>query len=346
MKKQIIFVFLPLLFSCQQTGNDVVESTANPVLTTDATPNDTDDPAIWYNRVNPANSLILGTDKGDSTGGIFVFDLEGRLLPDLCLTNLSRPNNIDIEYGFNLNGAQTDIAVFTERGRNMIRVVAIPRFKFIDNGGIPVFIDEADSLRAPMGIALYKDKQNNFFAFVTRKTGPSSGYVHQYQLIASESTVQAKLVRAFGEFSGNKEIEAIVVDDELGYVYFSDEGVGVRKYYADADKGNKQLAIFATEGITQDHEGLSIYTGSDGKGYIILSDQQANKFHVYNRKGSFFNPHKHKLVQVVKVQTTESDGSDIISLPLGSKFPKGLFVAMSSNRTFQYYKAEDIVPIK
>ncbi len=340
-------LFLPVILvfnTCQQTKSPVLESVAFPVFTTDTTPNDTDDPAIWYNRANPGESLIFGTDKGDSTGGIFVFNLEGKLIDSLCITNLSRPNNIDIEYGLKLNGTEKDIAAFTERGKKMIRIISVPECKFIDNGGIPVFEGDVDSLRQPMGIALYKDKRNNIFAFVTRKTGPITGYVHQYKLIYKDSAVIAEFIRKFGEYSGKKEIEAIAVDDELGYVYYSDEGVGIRKYYADALKGDGQLALFATSGITQDHEGISIYKGENGSGYLILSDQQANKFHLFNRKGSLLNPHKHTLQKVVKVQTNESDGSDIIALPLNATFAKGLFVAMSANKTFQYYKAEDIIP--
>jgi 3-phytase len=39
-----------------------------------------DDPAIWVHPVDPALSLVLGTDK---KGGLNVFDLEGnRLLID------------------------------------------------------------------------------------------------------------------------------------------------------------------------------------------------------------------------------------------------------------------------
>lgn len=226
-------------------------------MVTEKTPNDTDDPAIWYNSVNPEKSLILGTDKGDSTGGIFVFNLEGKLDTALSITNLERPNNIDIEYGFQFQDKPIDIAVFTERGKDMIRVISLPDCKFIDNGGIPVFED--DSLRSPMGIALYKDKNNQVFAFVGRKDGPPDGYIYQYQLKANDSMVSGEKVRALGKFSKKKEIEAIVVDDELGYVYYSDENMGVRKYYADAEKGNEELALFAQSGITDDHEGLSIY---------------------------------------------------------------------------------------
>jgi myo-inositol-hexaphosphate 3-phosphohydrolase len=333
-----------VLNACEPQKSILTEAEVFPVVTTDTTPNDTDDPAIWYNKLDPEKSLILGTDKGDSTGGIFVFDLKGKLQTGLSIYNLSRPNNIDIEYGFNYKGKLTDIAVFTERGRDMIRILSLPDCKFIDNGGIPVFV--GDSLRAPMGIGLYKDKKNDIYAFVGRKTGPAEGYIFQYKLTSDDSVVIAQKIRSVGKFSGKKEIESIVVDDELGYLYYSDETVGIKKYYADAEKGNQELALFAQTGVTDDHEGLSIYKMDNGEGYIILSDQQANKFQVYTRNGTKSNPHYHQLVRTVKAQTIESDGSDILNMPFGSAFPRGLFVAMSTNKTFQFYNADDIVGIK
>ena len=137
MNKHHILTFssIILVLTACNSGK-VSEEKVTPVIVTDKTPNDTDDPAIWYNSVNPEKSLILGTDKGDSTGGIFVFNLEGKLDTALSIINLGRPNNIDIEYGFQFQGKTIDIAVFTERGKDMIRVISLPDCKFIDGGGI------------------------------------------------------------------------------------------------------------------------------------------------------------------------------------------------------------------
>jgi len=340
-----LFVFGILILAAYTSKNKkVTDAEVRPAVVSEKTPNDTDDPAIWYNSSNPEKSLILGTDKGDSTGGIFVFNLEGKLDTARSIRNLKRPNNIDIEYGFQFQGKAIDIAAFTERGKDMIRVISLPDCQFIDDGGIQVFED--DSLCSPMGISLYKDKSNKVFAFVGRKDGPVEGYIYQYQLMATDSAISGVKVRALGKFSKKKEIESIVIDDELGYVYYSDETVGIRKYYADAERGDEELALFATSGITGDHEGLSIYQEKSGKGYIILSDQQANKFHLFTREGTKSNQHDHQLVRIVKAQTLESDGSEILNMPLNASFPKGIFVAMSTDQTFQFYKAEDIVGTK
>jgi len=322
------------------TTQDVVNKEVQPAVITEKTPNDTDDPAIWINPTEPSKSLVLGTDKGDTTGGIYVFDLAGKIDHKKSVLHLKRPNNIDIEYGFNYNGISTDIAVFTERGRNMIRVFSLPDMKEIDGGGIEVF--QGESQRDPMGISLFKD-HSGVYAIVGRKSGPNGSFIWQYRLETNEKgVVKGKKVRAFGNFSGKKEIESIVVDDALGYVYYSDETVGVRQFYASADSSGKELALFATKGVKNDHEGLSVFPTSQTTGYILLSDQQANRFQIFSREGSAGQPFEHKLVKVVKVAARDSDGSDVTASALNDTFKHGLFVAMSTDKTFHYYRWEDI----
>ncbi|NVK83708.1 MAG: phytase, partial [Cytophagia bacterium] len=126
-------------------------------------------------------------------------------------------------------------------------------------------------------------------------------------------------------------------------IYYSDENIGTRKYYADPEKGNEELALFGTEGFKEDNEGISIYDTGNGKGFILISDQQANMFRIFPREGTNGNPHQHDELRSVKVSTNESDGSEITSVPLNDTFKKGLFVAMSDNKTFQYYRVEDIL---
>lgn len=313
-----------------------------PVVITEQTAVDSDDPAIWINREDPAQSLILGTDKG---GSIFVFDLDGKIIPEKTVTGMGRMNNIDVAYDFPLGGETVDIAVATDRNEEKLRIFSLPDMTPIDNGGIPTFVGETDDRRA-MGIAIYtRPSDGAFFAIVSRKFGASGSYLWQYRLEdAGDGTVEATKVRAFGEFAGGKEIEAVAVDNELGYVYYSDETAGIHKYQADPDApdADTELAFFGTEGFVQDQEGISIYKIDDGTGYILVSDQQANAFRIFKREGEPEDPNDHRLVKVVYVSTNESDGSDVTSMVLDSRFPSGFFVAMSDNRTFQYYSWDDI----
>ena len=348
------FRFVILLLACllnihfssisQERTSKIPTIEVFPEFKSDTVSFDTDDPAIYYNRKNPAKSLIMGTDKGGKSGqgGIYVFDLFGKNIESKNLLGINRPNNIDIAYGLLGKGKiKIDIAVCSERNTNKIRVIKLPEMQLIDGGGIDVFQDEIQ--RSPMGIALFTDpKTNKIYAIVSRKEGPLQGYLFQYLLQVGDSgIVTGKLVRKFGQYSGLKEIESIAVDNELGFVYYSDETVGVRKYYAHPDSSGRELALFAKNGFTEDHEGISIYKTSAKKGFILVSDQQANQFHVFRREGEPVDKHKHELIKVIKTQTNESDGSEITSYKLNRRFRYGLFVAMSNNKTFHFYSVKN-----
>lgn len=343
--------------SCNvEETKDINCKVIKPVITTDSVKYDTDDPAIWVNTDDPSKSLIIGTDK-DEDGALYVFDLEGKAIEEKTVRNLKRPNNVDVEYGIMLNGVATDIAVTTERMAHKIRVFSLPNMDAVDNGGITVF--EGEELNLPMGIALYKRPSDGaIFAIVSRKEGPVDKYLWQYLLEDDGSgNIKATKVRAFGKYSGLKEIESVAVDDQLGYVYYSDEQYGVRKYYADpnAPNADKELGIIYTQDYLEDNEGISIYCIDDKTGYILVSDQSANKFRIYPREGTPevidiedpednvpARPHLHKLLKIVDISTNNSDGSEITSASLNEKFPRGMFVAMSDDKTFQYYSWADI----
>jgi 3-phytase len=327
---------LLLLLCCGTVSRAAAGDTTRlqPVLVTEPVQYDTDDPAIWINNADPGKSLVIGTDK-DSNGALYAFDLQGKITGKV--SGLQRPNNVDIAYGLTLGGQPTDIAILTERITGKLRIYRLPDLAPLDNGGIPVFAGEKE--HAPMGIALYtRPTDHQLFAIVGRKTGPSDNYLWQYQLNDNgHGMVRATLVRKFGKYSGKKEIESIAVDNEPGYIYYSDEQYGIHKYAADPDAGNTELALFGQGDFREDLEGISIYKHSDGTGYILVSDQQANTFNVYPREGTAGKAHEHRRITAIPVATIESDGSDVCSVPAGSRFPQGLFVAMSNGRVFQFY---------
>ncbi|WP_312340565.1 phytase [Sphingobacterium sp.] len=332
-----------LLQSACKTPQQNSINPVKPVIVTDAVRYDSDDPAIWINKTDPSKSLIIATDK-DADGALYVYDLEGKTVKEKVVSNLKRPNNVDVAYGLLLNGKPVDIAVTTERMTHKLRVFSLPDMKPIDQGGLDMFVGETEpEFRDLMGIALYTAPKGEIYAIVGRKNGPKDGYLGQYLLEDNGSgAVKATLVRKFGSFSGKKEIEAIAVDNELGYIYYSDEQVGVKQYYADPAKGNQQLALFATEGFKEDHEGISIYKLTDSTGYILVSDQGANRFQIFSREGTKSNPFEHTHLKTVPVMATQSDGSEVVSSRLNETFKHGLFVVMSDDKTFHYYRWEDI----
>ena len=102
LARRVPFVLVVLAFG--GAGPDLVISTPAARIQTDPVPTDgdaADDPAIWIHPVDPAKSLVFGTDK---KGGLHSYSLDGRerqLVSPGC-----RPNNVDILYGFSLGAAR------------------------------------------------------------------------------------------------------------------------------------------------------------------------------------------------------------------------------------------------
>jgi 3-phytase len=327
--------------------------TVKPRVETEAVSEDPDDPAIWVNSGDPARSLILGTNKTPApTGALVVFGLDGKIRQ--TIVGIDRPNNVDVEYSLKLSGKPTDVAVLTERLQKRLRVFAVASdgsgLKDLLPSGLPVFGGQSGERAAPMGIALYRrPKDGAIFAIVGRKEGPPNGYLWQYRL-QDDGTgkVAATKVREFGRFSGKGEIEAIAVDDELGYVYYADEGNGIHKWHADPDhpEAARELAHFGKEGFRGDREGIGLYTLKGGRGYIVCTDQSNvnSEYHVYRREGEPGKPHDHSvLIKLFRGGADSTDGIEISSAALGRQFPNGLMVAMNSGcRNFLIFNWEDI----
>ena len=327
-------------------------SVIRPQLGTAQVPNDPDDPAIWINAADPSKSLIFATDKMPGVGGLYVFGLDGTL--KRTVAPLDRPNNVDVEYGFVSGGQKVDIAVVTERLKHRLRIFAIAPdgsdLRDLAANGLPVLTGQQAPASEPMGIALYKRPRDGaIFAIVAPKTGARTNYLWQYRLAEVNGAVTATLVRRFGAFSQIGavageigEIEAVVVDDALGYVYYSDERYGIRKYHADPDhaQAGKELAVLGRGGYQGDREGLAIYSTPNGGGYLVSSDQipGGTRVMIYSRNGSGKGPHDQPLLAAIPTGADSTDGLDVTSTPLPG-FPNGLLAMMNSSpRNFLLYQ--------
>jgi 3-phytase len=318
--------------------------------------NDPDDPAIWVHPKDPSRSLIIGTMKVPApAGAIVTFGMDGQIRQ--IVSGIDRPNNVDVEYGFQLGGRAIDVVVATERLRRQLRVFRIDPAdgRLIDLGGVPILQDQQDEAGAPMGIGLYRrNRDGAVFAIVAPKTGPREGYLWQYRLAAAGGgRIGAEFVRRFGAFSGTavgdeNEIEAVAVDDALGYAYYADEADGIHKWHADPDhpEAARELAHFGRTGFRGDREGIAIYALPDGTGYILCTDQldDDSEYHLYPREGAPGNPHDHsREITVLKGGADSTDGIEASSRPLGPGLPNGVLIAMNSvPRNFLVFRWQDV----
>jgi len=323
------------------------------LLATEPVTDDPDDPAVWVNPSDRSRSLVIGTNKvAAPSGALVVYGLDGKTRQ--VIAGLDRPNNVDVEYGLLVGGKPSDIAVVTERLQRRLRVFriepdgsALHDISSLDQLG--VFRDRSGEAGEPMGIGLFRrPKDGAIFAIVSSKTGPREGYLQEYRLEDNGAgRVMATWVRTFGRWSGTNEIEAVVVDDGLGYVYYADEGDGIHKYFADPDHADaaRELARFGTTGFAADREGIAVYESSAATGYIVCTDQidGNSQYRVYRREGTPGNPHDHsELVLVFAGGADASDGIEISSTSLPG-FDGGLMVAMNSTpRNFLLYRWSDV----
>jgi len=326
-------------------STDAVLPTIKPRIVSETVKHDSDDPAIWIDRSNPARSLVLGTDK-DADGALYVFGLDGKIRHDLVVRGLARPNNVDVAYDVMLGGRKIDVAIVSERFANRLRVYSLPDMRPVDGGGIPVF--EGERARDVMGVAAYtRPADGALFAIVSRsdRFAPKQGYLHQYRLVDDGTgTLRGIKTRAFGDWSGKKEIEALSVDAAGGFLFASDETFGIRKYHADpaVEDADDELAQFGLTGFARDHEGSAVFRRGKERPLLFVSDQQAGELRIFELDGPAGAPHRHALVGRVKYSAQETDGIDLTGESLPG-FPGGLLVAMSTDRTYHFYALDEIL---
>ena len=81
-----------------------------------------------------------------------------------------------------------------------------------------------------------------------------------------------------------------------------------------------------TPPLVPDVEGLTIYYGEDGNGYLVASSQGNNTFAIYDRAGS-----NSYLGSFAVEDVEETDGIDVTNVPLGEDYPAGLLVVQDGS---------------
>ncbi|MEM7758364.1 MAG: phytase [Cyanobacteria bacterium P01_A01_bin.40] len=314
---------------------------------------DADDPAIYIDPDNPEDSLVIGTFKND---GLRVYDLAGEELESITPEDI-RYNNVDIAYGVEFPSqlvgetASVDLAIASNRANDTLAILAIdPNVagsSELPGGGIltdvtSVDIPESifgvdDGEATAYGLATYTslvDGKN--YVFVSQADGNK---IAQLELLpslgaADELTVDAEVVRTFevpipegGELP-DAQVEGMVVDRETGVLYLGQEEFGIWKVGAEPNSPNDLTLVDTVEqgNISADVEGLTIYYGEDGNGYLIASSQGDNTLAIYDRAvGNSF------LASFAVDEVEESDGADVTNLPLGDKYPAGLLVVQDGS---------------
>ncbi|MBL4575664.1 MAG: phytase [Opitutaceae bacterium] len=297
--------------------------TVMPTLETtpvDSSGDAADDPAIWVHPEDANRSVIFGTDK---RAGLYVYNLDGKViqfLPD------GRINNVDIRYGFPLGNEKIDIVTASNRTKKSISIYKVDK----ETGHLSNISDgiQDSGLADPYGFCMYHSKKTNkYYAFVNG----DEGIVRQMELHGNDNgRISLSLVR---EFKVGSQTEGCVADDDNATFYIGEEDVALWKYNAEPDGGDKRTAVIHgtdLKNLEVDIEGVSLYYGAGDKGYIIISSQGNNSYAIFSREGR--NEYLGSYAVVANGPlgidgSSETDGLDVISTPLGDKFPFGLFIA-------------------
>ena len=299
-----------------------------------------DDPAIWVHPEDPELSLVIGTDKQK---GLNVYDLDGRLLqalPD------GRMNNVDLRDGFAVQGRSLTLVAATNRSDQSIALYLLdPATRRLSRAGDPVptgFVE-------PYGLCMYASGDGAYFVFVNDAV---TGQFRQWRIRSDGGDIVAERVRTFRVGS---QAEGCVADDETGALYVAEEDVALWRYHANPRAGNSRRAVDrvgGVSGLTADLEGVSIWQGSNGSGYIVQSNQGANRYAVYRRDDANAYVGSFELVDDARTGidgTSDTDGLAVTSQPAGPRFPDGLLVVQDGtnlpagqNQNFKYVSWRDV----
>jgi myo-inositol-hexaphosphate 3-phosphohydrolase len=271
-----------------------------------------DSVAVWI-APNPDDSLLFITHKKGAK--VTVWNLKTKTIIR-TLTGFNNPNGVAVD--------QVDGTVYvTDRYNHLVK-------KYFANdilNGItsPVlsFGSGFSTSTEPMGVTVYHNNQTSYI-YVTY-IGSSTKYIRAFK---SDGT----LCREWKV--GSVGLESIKADDENNLIYVADESSNLVKVYTPEGTFLQNFGQGIFGGSNPDPEGIDIYKCNDD-GYIIVSDQKAKEFEIFDRK-TFQNLAKFK-VSVA----SDTDGIVITQTSLAN-FTFGGFFAQSRDRYVEGVKWEKI----
>ena len=295
-----------------------------------------DDPAVWADPHDPANSLIIGTDK---KAGLNLYDMQGRVLQHLPDGKM---NNVDLREGFMLGGQRVVLVTASDRTHKAIAVyrldVEARRLISVADGVQPTWQGD------PYGQCMYRSpRSGKTYVFIN----DSNGEKRQWELVdAGNGRVRAVRVR---DFAFTSQVEGCVADDVTGQLYVAEEDVGLWRLSAEPDGGSAMTMLARISDnptLKDDMEGVGLYDLGEGRGYLVASSQGNDSYAVFRREGD--QAYLGSFIVVADGQrgidgVSETDGLEITSRNLGPGFEHGAMIAQDGrnvlpgqNQNFKY----------
>lgn len=293
-----------------------------------------DDPAIWINPRDAAQSRVLGTNKKQ---GLLVYDLAGK---ETQLLAVGRLNNVDLRQQVRLGGQTLDLAVATHRD-----ALALVLFGIDADGQVSERARIPSGLPDIYGVCLYQPPAGGLEAFVNDKDGRFQHYRIEYQ---------------DGQFSGRKlrefrlpsQPEGCVANDQDGVLFMGEEDRGIWTISARAELGAKpRLLMPVGAQLHADVEGMALYHGSAAS-YLVVSSQGNDSYLVLDAKPPFAVRGAFRVGIQAELGidgASETDGLEVTSANLGGVYGQGMLVVQDGHKrlpdgaqNFKYIAWQDI----
>jgi len=273
-----------------------------------------DDPAIWRNAKDPAQSLVIGTDK---KAGIHVYDMAGKRV---SFTPAARLNNVDLrDIGGRVIAVASDRADVDQAHVALFLLDTSTR-RLVPMGRYPVGPGEA------YGMCLWtRTKDQALFGFVVLK----DGRIDQVRIDVSGPFPIVTPVRSM---KLGTQAEGCVVDDRTGLLYVAEEDVGLWRFAADPAASVTATPIAQVDGKTlvADAEGLALAPKGTRGGYLVVSSQGDNAYTLY-RLPAVTYAGRFRIGGGTIDGTSDTDGIDLMLGDFGPAYPQGLFVAQDGD---------------
>lgn len=268
-----------------------------------------DDPAIWRNPADPAQSLIVATDK---KAGLYVYGLDGKQRGSFAAGLV---NNVDL----------------VDLGEAGLIVAASDR-NDPANAAIQVFrLDTATGELSLLGKGQVGAGEGYGFCMArigdeVRTYSPlKNGTVSEIAI----DLVPALSFRPLRTLRVATQPEGCVVDPRDGTLYVGEETRGIWRFAPGATEGE---LVTETDGkqLVADVEGLAIWPEGENGGFLVASSQGDNAYALFRLPG--MEPAgRFRIADGTYGATQETDGIDLVPGDFGTAYPNGLFVAQDGD---------------
>jgi 3-phytase len=309
-----------------------------------------DDTALWLHPTDRSKSIILGSNKdGGSYGGIYGLGLDGQRWDSTGswgATNWfgqgKKLNEVDLSYSFQAGPERWDIVAAANRTDDRVDFFRVTTDLAGDFSGLASIGNFSTSLLGgdnPYGLTLFHSSSlDKHYAIASSKDGS----VAQWELGYGAGSVTG--TKVWEAQVSSSEVEGMVPDDVNEVIYISGENTSLYRYKTSGgviqDAGRVTVDSVSGPHLTADIEGLTLYYGSDGSGYLIASSQGSNQFAVYDRQyvEGAANPHLFNFTVDENSGAgidgvSDTDGIDVTNANLGGQFSSGVFFAHDNNNS-------------